>query len=30
MIGMTVVLIALYFTFKRCTRDADGTQLCKL
>jgi hypothetical protein len=30
MIGLTIALIALYSIFKRCTRDADGTEFCKL
>gem|GEM_PF-6872310 len=30
MIGKTIILIALYFTFRRCTRDAEGTEFCKL
>ena len=30
MIGLTIALIALYFIFKRCTRDAEGNEFCKL
>ncbi len=30
MIGVTIALVALYFIFKRCTKDAKGTEFCKL
>ena len=30
MIGLTIALISLYFIFNRCTKDAKGTEFCKL
>ncbi len=30
MIGLAIVLITLYFVFNRCTKQADGTEFCKL
>ncbi len=30
MIGLTIALIALYVLFNRCTKQADGTEFCKL
>ena len=30
MIGVTIALIALYLILNRCTKDAEGTEFCKL
>jgi hypothetical protein len=30
MIGLTIALVALYIIFNRCTKDAEGTEFCKL
>jgi hypothetical protein len=30
MIGLTIALVALYILFNRCTKNADGTEFCKL
>ena len=30
MIGLTIVLVTLYVLFNRCTKQADGTEFCKL
>lgn len=29
MIGLTIALIALYYIFNKCSKDAEGTEFCK-